>query len=493
MRTSGCAESSRTRLKEFVAEDLVVPSHLCNTLSTSLPQQGESQQPGECPLKVQDALQLEDNNRPAPAPSPPPPGQITPVVCVFPPGGSAAQTTTEGRGQDDTLSGVDGSHSVTSPRNSDKDASIAIRDTPYDAPRVAYKSEQVKLVNETRIAFGKTGRTESEQRVTGHDENPLPLMQNLPVACGGRTLHRAVHPVRLGTAGQVVADLRPSSSSAKPVKPLRNWRLRELNSLKVDSDDEVDMEAPDAFIPMDEDEFGFGPASNIVFDPCLAYQQLPYNHDTDLEQINALNNGLGSVEDSVMEDAGTELAVGTVIPTQAIQQPLVNTLSTSSGDYGLFSNDQFYTGVQTAALGNNPMHSIQSTMLSDLNALENRASAHASFPQFVLPQEIASLFVSDVVQSSALVLRVGPFREQRVAVANASPAPVLSPPAGYPTAQFSSRASPPSPPRATPASSPTRRTIEMRTNRLEDLGGVVDPQPPVVADIQREASPFRYV
>ena len=495
VHTSGCAESSRTRLKEFIAEDLTVPSRLCNTLSTSMAQQGESQQPGERPLKIQDALQLEDNH-PAPAPLPPtpPPVQITPVACVSPPGASAVQTTTESRGQDSTLSGVNGSHSAISPRNSDEDTSIVIRDTPYDAPRVADKSEQAKLVNGTRIAFGEMGSTESEQRVTEHDENPLPLVQNLPAACGGRALHQVVYHVQLGTAGRAVADLRPSSSSASPVKPLRNWRLRELNSLNVDSDDEVDMEAPDAFIAMDEDEVGFGPASIIAFDPCLP---LPYNHDTDLEQINALNNGLGSVEDSVMEDAGMEdagmEAVEPVIATQVIQQPLVNTLSTSSVDYGLFLNDQSYAGIQTAALGNNPMHFIQSTMLSDLNALENTASAHATFPQFVPPQEIASLFVSDVVQSSAAVLGVGLFREQRLAVANASPAPALSAPAGHPTTQFSSHASPPLPPRATPALSPTHRAIEIRTNGLEDLAGVVDPQPPVVAGIQREASPFRYV
>ena len=459
-------------------------------------QQGESQQPGKRPLKIQDALQLEDNNHPAPAPLPPPPVQITPVACVSPPGASAAQTTTESRGQDSTLSGVDGSHSATSPRESDKDALIVTGNTPYDGPRVAYKSEQVKLVDETRIAFGETGRTESEQRVTEHDENLLPLVQNLPVACGGHTPHRVVHPGRLGTAGRVVADLRPSSSSVSPNKPPRNWYLRELDSLNVDSDDEVDMEAPDAFIPMDEDEvgqdpsFGLRPASNIAFDPCLAYQPLPYNYDTDLEQINALNNGLGTVQDSVMEDAGTELAVETVVPTQAIQQPLVNTLSSSSVDYGLFSNDQFYTGIQTAAVGNNSMHYFQSTMLSNLNALENNVPAHAGFPQYVPPQEIAW----DVVQSSAPVLAVESFREQ-LTVANVSPAPALSAPAGYPTTQFSSHASSPSPPRAgpTPASSPTHRAIDMRTNGVEVLAGVVDPQPPVVAGIQREASPFRYV
>ena len=487
MRTSRCAESSKDRRKKPVAEDLVPPGHPCDVSSTDEPQQEKAQQPGERPLKVREAPRLENNDHPIPTPSSP--RQITPEVSVFPPGGLAIQATTKGRGRDSTLSSVDASHCVVAPRKSEKGAHIVINDTPGEAPRVAYKSEQATPVNKTMLAIGETHRVGSEQKVIEHDENPLPLVQNPPFTYGGRTLHEGAHP---GAAGRVVTDLRPSASSAS--RPLRNWCLRELNSLKVDSDDEVDMEAPDAFTPMDEDEFGFGPASNITFDPCLAYQTLPYNHDTDLEQINALNNGLDSVQDSVMEDAGTELAVETVITTQAIQQPLVNTLNTSSVDYDLFSNDQFHTGVQTPALGNSSMHFFQSTMLSDLNTLENRAPTHASFPHFVPPQDAASLFVSDVVQASASVFEVGTFTDGRLAVANVPPTPVRGTAAGNPTTQGSSCSSSPSPQRAgpTPVSSSTHCVVERCTNGLEDLVAVVDPQLPVVASIQPEVLPLRY-
>ena len=495
MRTSRCAESPRGQRRKPVAEDLVPPSHFCNVSSRNEPQQEKPQQPGEGSLKVREGPQLENNDCTTPTPSSP--RRITPVVSVFPPGGLAIQDTIEGRGRDSTLSSVDTSHCVVAPRNSEKGAHIVINDTSHEALRVAYKSEQATLVNETMIAIGGTHRMGSEQKVIEHDESPPPLVQNAPFTYGGRTLHQGAHPGRLGTAGRVVADLRPSASSASKLP--RNWRLRELNSLKVDSDDEVDMEAPDAFIPMDEDEFGFGPASNIAFDPCLAYQQLPYNHDTDLEHINTLNNGLGFVQDSVMEDAGTELAVETVIPTQAIQQPPVNTIGTSSVDYGFFLNDQFYAGVQTAALGNNSMHFIQSTMLSDLHALEDRAHAHDTFPQFVPPQDIASLFVSDVVQSSASVFEVGTFTERQLAVANVPPTTIRGAAAGYPTTQGSLCSSSPLPQSAgstlvsTPVSSSTHWVIDRCTNRPEDFVGVVDPQPPVVASIQLEVLPLRYV
>ena len=104
-----------------------------------------------------------------------------------------------------------------------------VHDTPYEAPRVTYKSRQVKLVNEVRITLGETHRMESGQRVIEHGENALSLVRNSAFAYGGRTIHQDTHPVRLGTAGQVTADLHPSCGEAhfaSPVKAHRGWYLR---------------------------------------------------------------------------------------------------------------------------------------------------------------------------------------------------------------------------------------------------------------------------
>ena len=411
-----------------IAEDLVTPSHLCNMSSISEPQQREAQQPSEEPL----------------------------------------------------------------------------HDDSYEEPMVLYTSEQVKLINKIRVAFGETQRVESEQRVTKQDKNALPIVQNPPFASS--TSHQDRHPMRLGTSGQVVAGEAPFASA---VKAPRNWSLRDSSGLNVDSDDEVDeveMEADamaaDTSIPMDEDKVeshpSFGPSSNTTFDPRLTYQPPPHNHDTNVEQIGTLNhNGLETVEDSAMEDAGTHrAAVAMVMDPQAIQPPPVNTFHTPSVDYGLLSNDQSYDSVQTAALGNTSMHFFQSIILSHLHAPENRLSTQTGFPQFIPSQEIAPLLVSVAQSSAILEVGVGTVEDERPDVANGSAAPALSATAGHRTTEYLSHSSFPSPsrsrPGSTPASSPTHRTIERHKHRLEDLAGVVDPCPPIVAGIQREAPPVRY-
>ena len=132
--------------------------------------------------------------------------------------------------------------------------------------------------------------------VIEHGENALALVRNSPFVYGGRIMHQDTHPVRLGTAGKVAADLRPSSGEAhfaSPVKAHRNWYLRHSGSPNVDPDDEVDM-AADTSIPMDEDKVGPHPSfgSNNTFDPRLAYQPPPYNHDTNVG-IDALSNNGG--------------------------------------------------------------------------------------------------------------------------------------------------------------------------------------------------------
>ena len=380
-------------------------------------------------------------------------------MIASPPDGLDIQIASEGHCQDTVVvipSG--GDNSAPSPRGSDPSTPLVVRDTPYGAPGVTYKSEQ---------------------------EHPF---------------YQAVHHVGLDAAAREVVELSVGQAPITgPVTVTQHWYLRESNRLEMGPDDDDDMEA-DLSIPMDEvkvwPQLSFGPLSNTNLDHRFAYPPQPYSQDIEVEQGDIItDNGLEFVEDSAMEDAGEEprRVPATVTATQTTQQPSPNAFGMPGVIYGGPSNVQSYSSVQVAPFSSVPVHPFQPTMSSNVYTLNMMATENTGFPQVVPTQNVVSLFVSNA-SSSTPTLEVEPLKEQGTTVLSIPPTPGLAVGVSHTTGYSSLSPSSPSPSRGGSAqTSPLiHGAIEKYKREVEDLAVSVSPQPPV-AGVQREGSPLRYV
>ena len=364
------------------------------------------------------------------------------------------------------------------------------------------RSEQVALVGEDMVAVGDMHGEQSEQRAMEHNETALSLDRDAPSAGGGHFLvHQDVRLGRLDAAVEVrglhaeVGGL-PFTSVAKVPQ---HWHLRVSRGFEIDSDDEVDMEGdPSISVDEEEDKVGhsFGVLSNTTFDPRHGFQPPPYFQNVEHGDI-LIDNGPILVEDSAMEDMGTdhqEVAM-TVTPIQPVQPLSWSPLVISNIDYRSHANYHPAASAQTANFVNSSAHRFQPTMLNDLCTLDDTARGYASFSQVVPPQEIAPLLVSDGVQpSTSAALEVEQLPRCGLTDSGVSPPPGSILVASHAALHSSLSPLSPAPPRSSsaPAPPPTHCTLGMHQRAVEDLARVVDPQSAVTSS-QHEVSPLRYV
>ena len=279
-------------------------------------------------------------------------------------------------------------------------------------------------------------------------------------------------------------DTATESYPRGPYDPRRGADQVEDFSTPMDKDD-------------DESETEFGLLPNTTSHPLLTYQPHFYGHGLNIEQDDSIIEDIGSCleADSVMEDATRESGKvdAPVAATRTVQPLEWVPPSTFDAFHVIFPGVPFLRPPSTT-FSNDSVPCFQYRTLNNPYGVDTTISEETRIQQVAPLQDIAWPFTLEGAHPSPSVEGGLPPEPQFVHLQHS---PTSRPNVfGSQTTSHSSFPSP-SPPTSRvdpiPISSPTCRPVEVHKEEAKDLEGDVCPEPVVIARVQREASPPRYI